>query len=457
MELALNGLQNLLKSADFRIEALNTPTSPGQPQVFQIRPSTVQFLPATPTLPGPIGTTFIDIPPIALPSVDIPAFSVPTTTVPPMIDIPSFALPSVDIPPFAVPAGIQSIPILLPTAEILNAAVPVAITVVWQVEELSGGNVGKDRAILFPDKEPAETVRARGSRLGGEAAVGSVDRTSTGNGVETVETLATSLQTTVMVLPQFVDLVRDFPPPPIKTLYLSATVTLSHGNLAAKLKLTRFPITVPAIPVPTLAAFFAGKSLGVVKDEDYQFVLIVVPENSPVADLPAVRAVLKTLSDIMQTVDAIKALAGLADDVLPLPALSSLTGSAGTLLQALNRHIPSSDIGVAFATADRIGDLNNIDTIKRSFWRNDIEAEDTISSLAFIAPPGRRLLVRRHDSLSGKGMVVQTGDACIAIVNEIKDGAVAEPEAVAGLDPPIIHQSFDGPDLGNRLSSMAFL
>ena len=449
MALTLVGLENLLKSADFRIEALNAPTSPGQPQVFQIRPSALQILPELPSLPNPGGN--LDIPPIPLGTIDIPSFSI-SNTVPPEIDIPAFDLPEVDIPPIPLPPGVPPVSSLFPTADILNAIEQVGISVDWQVEDFRGAPVSQDRAILWPGKKKTPQ---RGGPAVHESDIAGV---SDGFGAE-VETLAPSLQTTVMVLPDFVDLVRDFPPLPVKTLYLSATVTLSYQGMEAKLTLPRFPITVPSIPIPTLAVFFAKPNLGVdpngALQSDYQFALIVVPKNSPIGDIPALRAILKTLADIMQTVDTIKTVAGLTGDVLP--ALSSLTGAAATLLRALNLHVPAGEVGVSFVAADRILKLNNVDMILRNIVHNDTEAEDEISSLVFMAPPGRQLLCRRDRNLTGRGIRIETGDACIAIVNQLVKPFSVLPEAVGGLNPPKVHVAAAVSELNDDFSSIAFL
>lgn len=390
MAISLAGLENLARSADLRIEALNTPTAPGQPQDFQIRPASLQFISES--------SQFVS-PPSSVPS--------PLT------------------------ASLLNGPI--PTEALLNAAnaVKIKIEVVWGVEDRAGNAVGIDQAIVCS------------------------------RSTDTATNLAKSLQATVLVLPDFVELVRDATALPIKTRYITVSVTLSVGTgerESIKLPLLRYPITVPAIPIPTLAVFFAKPTLGIDANGGLQsgdqFALIVVPDNSPIGDLPALRAILDTLSEISRTVDNIKTLASLTGDVLP--ALSQLTESANTLAGALNAHMVGSEVGVAFLAADRIPDLNDIDTIKRGFFSNDIEAEDTISSLVLLAPPGRRLRCFQHVDYTGRTLIVATGDACIAIVNGLTDAPVAVlPAAITGLDPPSATPTDGG--LDNRMSSLAFL
>ena len=383
MALTLAGLENLARSADLRIEALNTPTAPGQPQDFQIRPASLEFIPTPSALPSPLSASLLN--------------------------------------------G------LVPTETLLNAASAVRIEVAWGVEDREGNVIGQDEAIVCS------------------------------RGTDTAANLARSLQATVLVLPEFVELVRDATALPIKTRYITASVTLSTGPDAVKqsikLPLLRYPITVPAIPIPTLALFFAKPNLGLDESGGLQsgdqFVLIVVPENSPIGDLPALRALLDTLAELSRTVDNIKTLAGLTGDVLP--ALGQLTESATVLAGTLGAHMIGSEVGVAFVAADRIPNLNDIDTIRRGLFSNDIEAEDTISSLVLLAPPGRRLRCFQHRDYTGRALIVATGGACIAIVNALTNAPVAvlPPEIPGLVDPPTTTQTADG--LDNRMSSLAFL
>lgn len=376
------GLENLARSADLRIEALDTPTAPGQPQDFQIRPASLQFIPTPSTLPSALTASLLN--------------------------------------------G------LIPTEAVLTAASAVKMEVEWGVEDRNGNAVGKDKAIVCS------------------------------RGTDTAASLAKSLQATVLVLPDFVELVKDAAALPIKTRYVTASVTLSVGKGpkdSIKLPLLRYPITVPAIPIPTLAVFFAKPKLAVDEkgglQSGDQFALIVVPKNSPIGDLPALRAILYALPELMRTVDNIKSLAGLAGDVLP--ALSQLTESANKLAGALNAHMIGLNVGVAFVAADRIPNLDDVD-IKRGILSDDhdLRAEDSISSLVLLGPPGRRLCCFGDRGYTGRALIVATGGACIAIVNDMTNAPVAVlPPKIDGLDPP--RTTLTSNWLDNRMSSLAFL
>lgn len=380
-------LESLAKSVDLRIEALNTPTSPGQPQDFQIRPASLLLSPSALTL-SPLGG-------------------------------------------------------LIPTEASLTSAIPVELTVEWGVEDVAGNAVKPEEAILC-------------SRPTGASAT--LDRT---------------LQTTVMVLPDFVELVRDPTELPAKTRYVTASVTLTvklpePRTVQATVPLLRYPVTVPAIPVPTLAVFFAKPTLGVVtssgelQDGD-QFALIVVPESSPIGGITALRAAFDRLLEITGTANRLIALAGSVAGVLPaLTELGTGLGDIGGLLRALDAHkVTGGRVGVAFVSADRIPNLNEVDTILDAHYFgpiaiNDVEAEDTISSFVFVGPPGRKLRCFQNRGYKGEHLTVTTGNACLAIVHELENVPPHHVEPDHPLVKPTVEQH-GNTELNNRFSAMAFL
>ena len=339
---------------------------------------------------------------------------------------------------------------LIPTEASLLAALPVQLRVDWGVEDVAGNPV-----------QPTEAIFCSRS-------------------AETSPSLDRSLQTTVMVLPDFVELVRDPTETPAKTRYVTATVTLAVNVstdpqqprlVEAKVPLLRHPITVPAIPVPTVAIFFASHTLGVVAGSDPaelqsgdQFALIVVPQNSPIGGITALRTVFDKLLEITGTLNQIVALATPVIGSV-LPALSELgvgLKDVDGLIRALDVHkVSGGRVGVAFISADRIPNLNEIDTIlDAEHWGpiaiNDVEAEDTISSFVFLAPPGRQLRCFRHQDYKGAHVTVTTGGACLAIVRELVNVPPQHVLPTNLLVKPDVDQ--DGNvALNNRLSAIAFL
>lgn len=391
-------LESLAKSVDLRIEALNVPSSPGQPQDFQIRPASLSISP----------------------------------------------IPQVTIPP-PIPLGG-----LIPTEASLSTAIPVEVSVDWGIEDVGGNSVDLSEAVFCSRGGPTSS---------------NLDR---------------SLQATVMVLPDFVELVRDPTEVPAKTRYVTASVTLKVDLaqnpqeprfVEAKVPVLRHPITVPAIPIPTVAIFFAKPTLGVVPGSDPpelqggdQYALIVVPHDSPIGGITALRTVFDKLLKIGGTLNKVVGLAelgGLAPTGV-LPALNELgVGLAPIdgLLGALNVHqILGGRVGVAFVTADQIPNLNSIETIRNAnYWGfNDVEAEDTISSFVLLGPPGRQLRCFQHRNFEGAHLTVTTGPACLAIVNEMVN---VPPQNVlpdrAGVEPDVSQEGTVA--LNDRFSAIAFL
>lgn len=313
---------------------------------------------------------------------------------------------------------------LLPTETVLRTAIPVRLEATWGVEDVDGTPLGPDQAV-----------------------------THAGTGQK-------SPQVAVMVLPDFVELRRD-QVITTKTRYVTAkakliasVVDLGSGmarDVVAEVPLLRYPITVPAIPVPTAALFFHGANLDVVDGElapaDHYFVLIAVPEDSAIAGISALRDACETLRRLTFTASQLVQLAGFALNV-GLPSLTGLDAGLGTLLTALNVHKVRSNIGVGFAAGDKIRNLNDIELVRGRF--NDIEAEDEISSLVLLGPPGRRLSVFRDRGFSGRGATITSSDLCITIVNSLSDVPPIT-------EPPGLSVQVAGPPLDNRISSIAFL
>lgn len=354
MAIDATALRNLSKSVDLRIEAVNAPRAPGQPQVFQIRPAAMVL---------------------------------------------------------------SAVGDLIPTEAVLKAAIPVALEVKWGVEDVDGTPLGPGEAVTYSPS-------------------------------------ADALETTVMVLPDFVEL-RAGIELPTKTRYVTATVTLRDSRdergEGTSVELVRHPITVPAVPVPTVALFFAKPDLGMVdgslQDGD-QFVVVMVPDDSPIASISALRFAFDTLREVSKTAAGLAELAGVGGT--GLATLTGLGDAVDVVLGAFNAHaLIGGRVGMAYVTKDAVSDLNAIDTILGPhIWNNDVEAEDTISSLVLIGPPGRRLRCFQDRNFRGWNMSVTASSSCVTIVSELTDPPVTVP---AGHASPV-----SGP-LDDRMSAVTFL
>ena len=311
---------------------------------------------------------------------------------------------------------------LIPTETVLRTAIPVKIEVTWGVEDVDGTPLGSDQAVTHAGADQK------------------------------------ALQVAVMVLPDFVELRRE-QELTTKTRYVTAKAKLivtivdpgsgMSRDISAEVPLLRYPITVPAIPVPTAAIFFHADDLGVSNGalaSGHQFALVAVPKDSAIAGISALRDACDTLRRLTATASQLVQLAGFAG--VGLPSLTGLGLGLDTLLNALNLHKITSNVGVAFVAGDTVRNMNNIDLIYGT-W-NDIEAEDEISSLVLLGPPGRRLSLHQHRGFEGRIATITSSERCITIVNKL----TSVPPVT---EPPGNAEQGGGPTLDNRISSIAFL
>lgn len=314
---------------------------------------------------------------------------------------------------------------VIPTEAVLQAAVPAHFSVTWGVEDEGGTPLKSEEAVVY--SKPGQLVP--------------------GTQIEQ------ALQATVLVMPDFVEL-RSGIEPPVKTRYVTATVSLQVGEgRGTDVVLPRHPVTIPAVPVPTVALFFAKPNLGLeggsLQDGD-QFILVAVPASSPIAGIDALRDACELVREVGKTASTLVDLAGLAPAV-GLPSLTGIASALDYVLKSVNAHaVVGGRVGVAFVGRDAVRDLNAIDVIKSAWYKNDIEAEDTISSLVLIAPPGRRLRIFQHTNFNGAHATVRTEGVPLTIVHSL---TAAPPET----DPPGRAEQHGSTKLDDRLSSIAFV
>ena len=182
-----------------------------------------------------------------------------------------------------------------------------------------------------------------------------------------------------------------------------------------------------------------------------QFAIVLVPDDSPIGSISALRFAfdkLREVSEVSKTAARLASLAGVAGS--GLTTLTGLGDAIDTVLGAFNAHaLIGGRVGMAFVTADSVSNLNDVDVILGPhIWNNDVEAEDTISSLALVGPPGREIRVFQHRNFRGRNMTITASPVCVTLVNEMTDPPVTVPDGQAS--------AVTGP-LDNRMSSVAFL
>ncbi|HEV2889110.1 MAG TPA: hypothetical protein VGX28_01920 [Frankiaceae bacterium] len=232
------------------------------------------------------------------------------------------------------------------TVPLLNqVSVPVALKVEWSV--------------LDENKKPLATSEF--AVLSGQSAADSKV-----NGVDVV----------LAFRPAIVEMTKEAPVPAPKQRFLKPKVTLSALDTTVTAPDDRFPeipVLVPAIGVPRLLAAFRHVDFQPTSGGEDGFVLLFAPANSPLQSLDHLKTTLATVQEAVTAVKAFGDIAGI------LPGISSLTSG-----------VTASPYFV-FVVADEIQNLNDITVIQRSWYENDTELEDEISSMILIGAAGKQL------------------------------------------------------------------
>lgn len=162
--------------------------------------------------------------------------------------------------------------------------------------------------------------------------------------------------------------------PSFETYQIIATVTLKAGagGMDHVEELPPATVRIPVIGIPTVLAMFLHKEFSTTGKYG-PAALVMLPNNSP-------------FRNFAQLQNALTALGSTVAPLIAFPKFSSLVSGLTFLTNELSAQLPR----IAFRTAERISNLNNIDLIKRGFLKNDIEAEDELSSLIFLGVPGSR-------------------------------------------------------------------
>jgi hypothetical protein len=237
----------------------------------------------------------------------------------------------------------------------------------------------------------------------------------------------------VLFRPDIVELGKSLPAP--KKILIRGSVVLSVGSANVTIRLPEVPVFVPAIAVPTIALFFLHSNFSPRQGDDDGAVLIVVPASSPLRSFEQLQPVMDALDAALSSLSAFASfssfLLGVRDVTAALPA---------------QPHIQ-------FRAEDGIGNLNDITLIQRSIFENDTEAEDELSSLIFVGPPGRRLqCFNARDFDTGEGQLdIVLGPEMFAAVHNLHSGTPTVEPAGATISFPASASSF-----GDTLSSIRF-
>lgn len=226
---------------------------------------------------------------------------------------------------------------------------------------------------------------------------------------------------------------------------LLADVTLKSGSETWSGEIGPVRVVVPAIPFPQV--------LALTRHSDFDgAALIVVPGSSAISTINEIKTLLQPIRTVIGTLTSIARFAEM------LTGIDMMT----EILDATN---------IVFRKEDRINNLNNIDLIKRPWYRNDIEAEDELSSLAYLSPPplegsARKVeLCNDRDLKAGQGkFTVSTGSAFVALCRSLHSKT---PELITPSGDLTVNEEPSGwrvrspfsgiSSFGNELSSLRFL
>ena len=250
----------------------------------------------------------------------------------------------------------------------------------------------------------------------------------------------------------------DVPTPTGDALTISATVRLKAGTpeTSSDPKVVSLPLTVQKLGIPKLLALFRNtkceewKNGDCCEDENEGFVLIMVPSNSrlPIdvgyGKVLPFEIVTSLLSALRDATDNLSQLATGAGDY-------NFAGSSAALGFFLGELTPynASRRRLRVGAHDDFGEIEMLDR----FW-NNVEANDNISSLIFMAQKGNRAyLFNSTDYETDEGWYwVEASDA---------DGIVVRVKSLVGNSPatePAGRLSIRKSDetFNNKLSSARF-
>jgi hypothetical protein len=211
----------------------------------------------------------------------------------------------------------------------------------------------------------------------------------------------------------------------------------------------QLPILLPVIPLPTVLALFRhpnflardtnlGSRPNFVDTPD-GFVLLVVPENSP----------LKAVTHLFDVLNTIESLGPLVGSLVPAQARLLLG------LQKLAAAI-SAQPHIKFRAVNQLDNLNAVVMIQRDAVHNDIEVEDEVSSLILLGPKGTKVsLYNNRDLVSADGVLeIETGGAGLVVIRDLHTAGDPVSETGGTINRKPAAKKPDG--FGDAITSLRF-
>lgn len=235
----------------------------------------------------------------------------------------------------------------------------------------------------------------------------------------------------------------DLPPSSIPAL-VRAHVRLTAGTAVVERDL-ELPFEAVPLGIPTLLALFRHRNFESGNDQEDGFVLLVVPENSPLKTGAArLNRLFEQLDELLRP---LRTVAGIADFLLGI-------GILGVAFSA-HRHF-------RMRAVDQIGDLDDIHMIREEFlgvdiFDRDTRANDRISSLIFIGPPDRAVECFNDEDFDlGEGALrIRAGLGLAAVVRDLH---VGDPVSVLGTGlVEVLRRNDDSNRFGDSMTSLRFV
>ncbi|WP_407285880.1 hypothetical protein [Streptomyces sp. BP-8] len=251
---------------------------------------------------------------------------------------------------------------------------------------------------------------------------------------------STTLVPEFVFKPQLFEPSSNRTPPEPKSIRIRATVTLSvalaTGTVVSSVStpLLSANLLVTPLPIPTIFAMFRHKNFSA---KDGAAVLLLVPEY--IKPSPGtINQVTTKLENLRNDLDLLADLGGWF-----LPELSAITQFTDSVNAQPRVHL---------RVANEYRNLNSITLIQRSWWQNDTEAEDEISSVMLFGL-GKSIQCYQHRRFGGRSFKLRTATA--EPLSSVTDLSPDIPPSQPANKVEVVDNKKGG--FENRLSSMKFL
>ena len=236
--------------------------------------------------------------------------------------------------------------------------------------------------------------------------------------------------------------------PPSFPAELRATVKLSiadpGGGTIEEERVLSVPFLAAPIEIPTVLALFRHTNFESGGGKEDGFVLVMVPENSPLKT--SAGAINRVFAQLDETLGPLRTVAGLGDFLLGIRVFgAALAAQPHVRMRAVNEIRDLDDIHMIRE------ELLGVDVLNR-----DTRANDRISSLVLVGPPERAVECFNDENFkTGEGWFSVRLDLGMAAI--VRTLHVGDPVSVVGEDLVTVEvRNDDSNRFGDSMSSVRF-